>query len=129
MSARNAARAVRPTARPLSKRGYTMTERIGEGSFGIVVVAARSARHRRCQMAIKIIRKPSGENDGGDCAAFRWAIDNEKRFARKFDHPYINAYHEIIETTKRYVENAAAAYYVTKNYSSNKTTSGVGPRV
>lgn len=78
----------------LTRRGYTVIERIAEGGFGVVVVA-RSARHHR-QMAIKVVEKSSK-----DCAS-QWCANNEKQFADLFDHPYINAYREIIETTKRY---------------------------
>lgn len=51
-------------------------------------------------MAIKLISKPSvvDEKQNFHC---NWSINNEKQFTHKFDHPYINAYHEIIETTKR----------------------------
>jgi serine/threonine protein kinase len=81
----------------LTKRGYTVIERVAKGGFGVVVVA-RSARHHR-QMAIKVIEKSSDR--GAMNCALQWSVNNEKQFADLFDHPYINAYHEIIETTKR----------------------------
>lgn len=85
--------------KPLLNRGYTIHERIGEGSFGVIMMA-RSSRHH-CQIAIKIIEKPLNDkiNSCGYCV--HWSIKNEKQFAYNFDHPYINVYHEIIETSKR----------------------------
>lgn len=84
-------------SKSLVNRGYVITGHIGEGSFGIILMA-RSKRHH-CQMAIKVINKPP-ENEKNDCIYY-WCTNNEKQFAYKFDHPYINAYYEIIETTKR----------------------------
>lgn len=84
-------------SKPLLSRGYTLQEQIGEGSFGVIMMA-RSSRHH-CQMAIKVIEKPP--NDKNNNCGIHWSIKNEKKFAYTFDHPYINVYHEIIETTKR----------------------------
>lgn len=87
----------------LLKRGYTITGRVGKGGFG-VVLTARSSRHH-AQMAIKVVEK-SLETE--NCAALHWSINNELQFAELFGHPYINAYHEIIETTKRYEKKKTA---------------------
>lgn len=80
----------------LMKRGFTISKRIGEGGFGMILLA-RSARYHG-RMAIKVIGNSS---DGMVDPDLQWSIDNEKLFADLFDHPYISAYHEIIETSKR----------------------------
>jgi serine/threonine protein kinase len=77
----------------LVKRGYTVAERIGQGGYGMILTA-RSARHHS-RMAIKVIERCSSDSD------LQKAIESEKLFADMFDHPYINVYHEIIETSKR----------------------------
>lgn len=79
---------------PLTEHGYTITARVGEGAFGVVVMA-RSDRHH-CQMAIKAIKKSSDAKKH----ITDWTVNNEKEFTYAFDHPYINGYYEIIETTK-----------------------------
>lgn len=94
----NNAKYERFQSKPLVNRGYVITDRIGAGSFGIIMMA-RSRRHH-CQMAIKVINKPPKDKKN-DCNYYQWCTNNEKQFAYKFDHPYINTYHEIIETTKR----------------------------
>lgn len=80
----------------LVKRGYKIIERIGHGGFGVIMMA-RSARHHS-RIAIKVIEKYShGIQDAG----LERSISKEKQFTDMFDHPYINVYHEIIETSKR----------------------------
>lgn len=79
---------------PLIERGYIITARVGEGAFGDIVMA-RSERHH-CQMAIKVVKKLSDTEK----YITDWTVNNEKTFTLAFDHPYINGYYEIIETTK-----------------------------
>jgi serine/threonine protein kinase len=80
----------------LVKRSYTVTERIGHGGFG-VILTARSARHHS-RMAIKVIERRS---NGVPDDVLQEPIDNENKFADKFDHLYINVYHEIFEKSKK----------------------------
>lgn len=82
--------------RALVKRGYTVGKQINGGSYGSVLLA-RSKRHHGL-MAIKMVeKKTSGTYNSGRL----WSIENEKTFAGLFDHPYLNVYHEIIDTSRR----------------------------
>jgi hypothetical protein len=80
----------------LVNRGYTITERIDYGGFRVILTARSSRHHSR--MAIKVIKRRSNSVPDD---VLQEPIDNENKFADKFDHPYINVYHEIIEKSKR----------------------------
>lgn len=84
------------THRALVERGNIINKLIGQGMCESILVA-RSKRHH-CEMAIKAAKKLS---DGLIELKRQWAIDNERKFADLFDHPYLNVHHEIIDPSRR----------------------------